>query len=259
MKNLPQMYLRYDHKRMPVQPIHDPTQFLTLRAFTTLHQLRSAWGGALILSLGLSREAAALSIASSIAGAVSITIDDDPANLREASRTGAVDFVVNNLDEAIRAMKNEVRKRTPLAVALSTDPARTLNEILERGLAPQLFSTFVPLQASISQAAEILHTQGSALIDFSESTQTKPGFEPSRSILAPFLDRNGWAAETFTFETSAALRDFDTRASALLKPEDTIRRRWLELVPRLLQRQRPPHRTLWLSAQERSNLERASA
>ena len=78
--------------------------------------------GLLILSLGLNPAGAALSTAANVAGAVSLAIDNNLTRLREVVRTGACDFVVTTLDEAIRAMKNEVRKHAPLSVALEADP-----------------------------------------------------------------------------------------------------------------------------------------
>ncbi|WP_035348937.1 hypothetical protein [Edaphobacter aggregans] len=241
---------------MPPQSNPNETQPRILRTFTTLHQLRPAWGGALILSLGLDPAGSALSIAANIAGAVSLAIDKDPTHLREAALSGAVDFTVNTLDEAIRAMKNEVRKHTPLAVALSADPILTLDEILERGLAPQLFTIFLPPHLRITQAAATLRSLGAALIDFSETTAPQPEFQPSQSLLTPLLEARGWTLQTFTFDTPATLRHFDAEALALLPPTptpddpDTLRRRWLEAAPRILQRQRPPHRTLWLTEPE---------
>lgn len=236
----------------------DQTQPRILRNYTTLHQLRPTWGGALILSLGLNSEGAALSIAANIAGAVSLAIDNNPTHLREIVRAGACDFVVNTLDEAIRAMKNEVRKRAPLSVALEADPFITLNEILDRGLLPQLFSTFLPPSdltsdqiAALTHAALQFQSKGASMIDFS-SRETTP-FSSSDILLAPLLAERHWTLHTCLFDTPAALRAFDAKALTLLSsedPHDTLRRRWLEAAPRILQRQRPPQRSLWLTESE---------
>ena len=255
MPGLQKAAVRYDHYRMSRQPTTEHTQSQILHVYTALHQLRTDWGGSIILSLGLNQQGCALSIASTIAGAVSLTIDNDPAHLREATRSGAVDFTVNSLDEALRAMKNEVRKHTPLAVALSADPIHALDEILERGLAPQLIASFLPLSPRISQAAATLHTLGAALIDFTEATELPPGFRSSQALLAPLLEEQRWTLQTFTLDTLAALRAFDARALALLASAEpthpnTLRRRWLHIAPRILPRQRALHRTLWLTESE---------
>ncbi|HMH11864.1 MAG TPA: hypothetical protein VK578_02035 [Edaphobacter sp.] len=239
---------------MPPSPNSDEIQPRILRTFTALHHLHQDWGGSLILSLGLDTHGAALSVAANIAGAVSLAIDPDPDHLREVIRTGAADFVVNTLDEALRAMKNEVRKRAPLSIALAADPIPVLNEILDRGLAPQLFATFLPSNPHIAEFAATLNSLGAALVDFTDNPAVSPGFQSSQSILVPFLNQHGWLLQTLTFETPARLRSFDSEALAFLPPEDTLRRRWLEAAPRILQRQRPPQRSLWLTPHEAESL-----
>lgn len=236
----------------------DAIQSQILRTYTTLFQLCPDWGGSLVLSLGLPPHGAALSIASNIAGAVSLSIDNDPRRIREVVRTGAVDFVVNTLDEAIRAMKNEVRKRAPLSVALSADPQTALEEAAERGIAPQLFSIFLPTNPRILEIARQFQALGAELVDFAaedSSSQPSAGFRSSNSILAPYLDSRSWQLRTYTLETPTALRAFDNRALALLSPEDTLRRRWLEAAPRILQRESPPRRSLWLTSGEQEALD----
>ncbi len=234
---------------MSSQPQFGQSQARILRTCTALCQLRPAWAGNFILSLGLNSQGAALSIAANIAGAVSLAIDHDSSHLREVVRAGACDFVVNTLDEAIRAMKNEIRKRAPLSVALNADPELVIKEILERGLAPQLFTTFLPPARHIDEAAIRFQALGAALVDFRED---KPAadFLSSESLLAPLLRSNAWSLYTFTFETLAGLRAFDTRALSLLHEEGAIRHRWLQAAPRILRRQHPPARSLWLTREE---------
>jgi len=159
---------------MTSHPTPGPTQSQILEAYTTLHQLGPDWGGAIILSLGLNSRARALSFAASIAGAVSLSIDNDPAHLREAIRTGACDFVVNTLDEALRAMKNEVRKRAPLSVGLQTDLFAAITELIDRGV----------------RVSDIRHK--SPISDWRGGWE--PGLEANRSdhaSLADFTDPDG--------------------------------------------------------------------
>jgi len=52
-----------------------------------------------------------LLFAANIAGVASLAASDDPATQRQAIREGVVDFCVNSLEEALRILKNEVRKR----------------------------------------------------------------------------------------------------------------------------------------------------
>jgi urocanate hydratase len=254
---LPHQSRRVTISQMTFHP-GDPVQPRILRTFTVLQQLRSDWAGSLILSVGLSPQGAALSIASNIAGAVSLAIDHDPAHLREVVRTGAVDFVVNSLDEAIRAMKNELRRGAPLSVALDLDPASALAEIAERGLAPQLFSVFSAAVPGINQRALELKQIGAELISFQDDDlnhDATPGFLSSEPLLSSLVEQRSWQLVTRTFDTANALRAFDAQALEQLSPEDTLRRRWLQSAPRILQRQRPPQRSLWLTAEEAGTLE----
>ena len=82
------------------------TQFEALRAFTFLTSLRAEWGGALIVACGLGASGEALSIAANIAGGCFLGIDARVEACRAAMRSGACDFVVNTVDEALRVLKN---------------------------------------------------------------------------------------------------------------------------------------------------------
>ncbi|MBS1799448.1 MAG: hypothetical protein JSS95_06435 [Acidobacteria bacterium] len=242
----------------------DEIQSSALKALTALYQIQPSWEGSVILSLGLDTTGSALAIAGHIAGAVTLAIDNDPAHLREVIRSGACDFVVNTLDEAIRAMKNEVRKHSPLSIALAADPARAIREILERGLAPQLFACSITDRESekrINQAAPYLTLLGAALLGYVEDpvTSTPDEWLSVSQLAAAMTARNGWSLNTFTFDTPAALRAFDKDATDLLHNEDGLRRQWLEAAARILQRQRPPQRTLWLTPAEAEALRKRYA
>ncbi|MDP9038333.1 MAG: hypothetical protein M3O02_03540 [Acidobacteriota bacterium] len=214
-----------------MNPIPEDLQSRTLRACTTLHALRPRWPGALILNLGLHPSGAALSLAANVVGAACLSIEPDPQLLRSAQRTGACDFVVTTLDEALRALKNEIRKQLPLSVALHSAAAPALDQILARGLAPQLLSGLAPYPA----AAARLQAFGAEIL-------------PENPVVAP----GGLELHTFAQPTPVALRDFDARALALLAPEDALRRRWLLAAPRLFPRDRT--RTLWLTPAEARTL-----
>jgi Urocanase Rossmann-like domain len=197
-----------------------------LRAYTVLSSIRPDWAGALILNLGLNPAGAAVSLAANIAGAVCLSLESDAVLLRGALRSGSCDFIVNTLDEALRAMKNEVRKGRPLSVGLEGDPNKVLAEIIDRGVAPELFTA----PASHPDAAAYFHSLGGLSVSFEGS------------------DAHCWQLRIFTFPTSAELRAFDAVALSLIPEEDRIRRQWLSSVARILPRER--HRALWLSDQE---------
>lgn len=97
-----------------------------------------SYAGQLILTAGSGTAASGLLAAASLAGGASLTIDPDPASVKAAIRNGAADFVVNTLDEALRALKNEIRQGRPLAIVLTADPEAVRKESIERGVLPDI-------------------------------------------------------------------------------------------------------------------------
>jgi Urocanase Rossmann-like domain len=219
--------------------LNDSPQLRTLRAFTLLHHLRPDWRGSLILNLGLDPQGTAVALASNIAGAVCLSLEQDPAIARQALRSGACDFVVNTLDEALRAMKNEVRQHKPLSVGLQGNQSEILDEIFERGVAPQLVTGLVD-----PAALQKFQTQGAIVFTDVEAA----------TLLASIAEENHWTAQDFLHPTPSALKSFDLQAADLLSPEDTLRRAWLAAAPRLFPRETPPHRVLWLASSEAEQL-----
>ncbi len=218
-------------------------QSATLSAYTILHQLQPDWGGALILNIGLNPEGSALALASNIAGATCLTLESDPTLARAALRTGACDFVVNTLDEALRALKNEIRQHRPLSVGLEGNLATILDELIARGVSPQLISTTIPDPHLTS-----FQSHGTPILTLTDDLI--PGAINTTSLLNNLLHQNHWTTQDLTFPDTQTLRDFDARALAQLPLEDTVRRAWLTAAPRLFSRERPPHRVLYLTSQE---------
>ena len=79
--------------------------------------------------------------AANIAGAASLASSADAAALRKAMHQGAIDFVVNSLDEALRILKNQIRKKEPVAVGVAVAPAFLIQQMQERGVQPDLVAT----------------------------------------------------------------------------------------------------------------------
>jgi urocanate hydratase len=245
----------------------DP-QTHVLRAYTVLRLLRSDWGGALLLCCGLGPEGAALSMAANIAGAVCLGLEERPETVRAALRSGSCDFVVNTLDEALRAMKNEVRKRMPISVGLEGSPLAVLAELVERGVQPEMIASFPaedrPTAEGSRDAILMLQRRGAAVVSFGSAS---PSFGPASPIegeiegsalLQAFLEERGWELQSFQFASALALRNFDAKALTFLGEDDELRRRWLRAASRIVQRQRPLRRMLWLTPAERDVLQAAS-
>ncbi len=207
-------------------PMPDP-QLQALHAYTLLTALRPSWPGALILSLGLTPDACSIPFAALVAGAACLAIEPDPTICRAAMRTGACDFIVNTIDEALRILKNEIRQRKPISVGVESPIEPALAELRERGVLPRLFVDPTGLHQPL----------GPALSDPAAG----------ESLAAA----NGWTLHAFSFETSAALRAFDTRQQSLISVEDP-RHPWLTTAPRLFPRDRTRH--LYLTPSELEQL-----
>jgi Urocanase Rossmann-like domain len=240
-------------------PVQTQTQIL--RTYTALHSLRSDWngdwGGALILACGLNELGAALALAANIAGAVCLNIEDTPATIKEAIRSGACDFIVNTVDEALRAMKNEVRKHLPLSVGLQSNPTQALQELLERGVSPQLFTDLTHTPDHF-EAMQRFKASGSLIVSFDSDRPEVERIDEilnANALIEAFIHPRQWHLGSSLFDTPAALRAFDAEALSQLPEDDSLRRRWLSAAPRILQRERPIRRTLWLTQTEEELLQ----
>lgn len=80
--------------------------------------------------------AACRAAGSRIAGGATLVVVQDQAGARQWMRDGVCDFLVSSLDEALRILRHEVRKGTPLSVCLLGEPESVLAECIERGVQP---------------------------------------------------------------------------------------------------------------------------
>ncbi|MGD0832521.1 MAG: hypothetical protein ABR907_16425 [Terracidiphilus sp.] len=167
-------------------------------------------GGKLLYAGQLDAEARALIVAANIAGAASLTATADSATAKQAMRDGVVDFLVTSLDEALRILKNEIRKREAVAVCVAVTPDLLEEQMRQRGVAPDLLRQTriaasphhraVPIEPLSAQ-------QGQYIIAWSAAT-------------APAL----W------------LPKLDVIALSCIDSEDGATRRWLRQAPRYLGR-----------------------
>jgi urocanate hydratase len=95
-------------------------------------------GGKLFYAGDLDGVGSALVVAATIAGAATLTASADVATQKQAIRDGVIDFLVTSLDEALRILKNELRKGETVAVCIAKPAEETENEMMERGVRPDL-------------------------------------------------------------------------------------------------------------------------
>jgi urocanate hydratase len=95
-------------------------------------------GGRLLYVGELDAHSRAMMIAGNVAGCATLAAAEDPMAQKLAMRDGVVDFVVTSLDEALRILKNEIRKRNAVAVSVTAETDAVEREMLERGVLPDL-------------------------------------------------------------------------------------------------------------------------
>jgi urocanate hydratase len=242
----------------------DDRQEMALRLLTMLQIVRPAerWPGSLVISTCLSPIGAALALAANIAGAVALAIDDRPEACRGALRSGACDFVVTTVDEALRVMKNEIRKRQPLSVALHAIPHEALEELLERGVRPELFADVSDPDTRLrwgfptewaNPAIPRFHAMGTVVVnvDHSLAAVYHPDVLDGPALLGEYVQARELELASFPFESGTELKHFDERLLALL-PEGDPRRRWVAAAPRHFHRERPHRRVVFLTEAERA-------
>ena len=172
-------------------------------------------GGNLLYAGELDAVGRALLVAGNIAGAASLAATADQAAQKQAVRDGVADFLVTSLSEALRILKNQIRKRETVAVCIASAPEVVEREMLDRGVLPDL----------LRPADELLSTHSPFVSQ--GARQIPPLAMANNSIL-------------LTWRVAAApalwLPKLDTVAIDCLQVDAWSARRWLRLSPRYLGR-----------------------
>jgi urocanate hydratase len=95
-------------------------------------------GGKLLFAGDLDGPGCSMVIAGNIAGCATLAATAVLSTQKQSIREGIVDFVVNSLDEALRILKNEIRKKSAVAVCVTAAPDAVEREMIERGVLPDL-------------------------------------------------------------------------------------------------------------------------
>ena len=121
--------------------------------------------GKLIASGGMGGMGGAQPLAATLNGAAFLGIDVDPERIKRRVKTGYCDVMVTNLDEALRILKNAVRKREAVSVGLVGNCADVVPELAHRGVVPDLLTDqtsahdpvggYIPQGLDVAQAAEL--------------------------------------------------------------------------------------------------------
>jgi len=176
-------------------------------------------GGKLFYAGDLDGVGSALVVAANIAGAATLTASADLDTQKQAIRDGVIDFLVTSLDEALRILKNEIRKGETVAVCVSRAPEEIEDEMIERGVLPDL----LPPGALDAERFDLFLDEGARQID-------------------PVAAKKGETVLTWSVADAPAqwLPRLDTVAADCLGGSESCEvrsaRRWLRLSPRYLGR-----------------------
>jgi hypothetical protein len=177
----------------------------------------SGMGGKLLFAGELDQAGCRFVRAANIAGAASLTATADASVARQAMRDGVVDFVVTSLDEALRILKNEIRKRQPVAVGVAVSPQDIVAEMVERGVLPDLLPPAAAQSSAAGSALAVLQAQGARRIE------VLPEPSDRQFVILPIPE--AWSQRSAEFD--AVLLEF-------VPEDDHVNRRWLRLSPRYL-------------------------
>jgi urocanate hydratase len=96
--------------------------------------------GKLIVSGGMGGMSGAQPLAATMTGAAYLGIEVDPERIKRRLKTGYCDFMVNSLDEALRILKNAIRKKENISVGLVGNCAEIIPELAQRGVVPDILT-----------------------------------------------------------------------------------------------------------------------
>src|SRR5215470_8823870 len=96
--------------------------------------------GKLVVSGGMGGMGGAQPLAATMNGAAFLGIDVDPERIKRRVKGGYCDVMVTQLDEALRILKNAVRKKEATSVGLVGNCADLIPEMAKRGVVPDLLT-----------------------------------------------------------------------------------------------------------------------
>jgi len=139
--------------------------------------------GKLIVSGGMGGMGGAQPLAATMTGGCFLGIDVDPERIKKRLRSGYCDFMVNSLDEALRILKNAVRKKENISVGLVGNCGDLIPELAERGLVPDILTDqtsahdplngYVPSGMTLEAALELRRSDPKAYLERSLDTMSR--------------------------------------------------------------------------------------
>ena len=114
-----------------------PAAFEAFRTAARQH-FGGTLAGQLVATCGMGATGGALPLASTLNGAAFLGIEANAEQIKRRVKSGYCEVMVNDLDEAMRILKNSVREREAASVGLIGNCADVIPELARRGVVPQL-------------------------------------------------------------------------------------------------------------------------
>ena len=117
------------------------------------------------LAGGMGATGGALPLAATLNGAAFLGVEADAEQIKRRVKSGYCEVMVNDLDEALRILKNSVRRREAASVGLIGNCAEVIPELARRGIVPDLLvdctsaygslDSYIPSGLTAEQAREL--------------------------------------------------------------------------------------------------------
>jgi urocanate hydratase len=185
--------------------------------------------GGLLLHTGLDRDGIALTIAAHVAGAAALCIEPEPLLAKRALRSGVCDVLVADLEEALNALRNPLRREQGISVVLVGEVDLMLAEMVARCVLPEMLEVRIAedeaadLRKQITHHVQTLVGRGTQRLDFHDVLEDAKGLIPVSWSVA--REPQNWLPRA----DALALEVLDER-----EPTTELRRQWIEVAPRYL-------------------------
>lgn len=180
--------------------------------FAALMTVEPRPGASLVFYGAVDDRGMAMAAAAKIAGAACLGVDAHAERVKVAMQRGICDFMVNTLDDALSILKDETRRSQPVAIALVGDPERSVAEMLDRGVRPDLVPCgCIGSEAFLKRGAKFLPA----------------------AMVTPCSLVVTWGASQ---DATVWLPRMDDIAVNVLEDDSDLRARWIRLAPKYLQK-----------------------
>ena len=139
--------------------------------------------GKFLLTAGLGGMGGAQPLAATMNGAAFLGVEVDRSHLEKRIKTGYLDVMTDNLDDALKLVLDAKKNKTPLSVGLLDNAGEVLPEILKRNIVPDVLTDqtsahdtlngYVPMGMTFEQAKELRKTNPTEYIRLSKKTIVK--------------------------------------------------------------------------------------